>query len=217
VIFQDFIIAYDLPKTRGKSNERNMILSNISDFVKGLKGISDFKIEMKKKAIHLSKGDIGIFFDSTRTFKVVIFIEKTIDDSLLESINTIMNEFSQKLDKVVNQESKTRIEILDGVVYKLEDKNKPFFRIINEKILSEFSQANMKFAHKDVTLATGRPIGKGKNEGFTLRTRAKGSTIEVFSLNRYKGEFPNDMVRKAFRESKESLDRVLKVLMGNAQ
>jgi hypothetical protein len=212
--FQSFILGFDLPKTTGKSDVRQSILDYIKTFISNIDVIRDFDVTIKKREISVASENFGVFFDSTRTFKMGFATE---EEKALETINDIMNQISEKLNGLNKKNAKSQIFLAYTLAYELDKKIKPFSRLVRKEALEELSQTGMNFVPIKMNLfaRTEEKANKIRGSQITINARGKTRVLEIDLANAYRDQFPIDITKKAFRVSTELLNRILKILGGD--
>jgi hypothetical protein len=189
------------------------ILDQAKAFISDIESFKNLEIKMRKRDIEIRTNDFVFFLDSTGGFKMGFIMEK--EDSLA-ILNTAMEQVFQRLDELKWKRARSPIAVTYGLEYLVGKEYDPFSKLVGKEILKELFRDE-----EDIRVANIRLSAKWKKNGekrpihIVVTARKKGSTIENFSYNTYRGQLPyNNMAKKAFVDSKSLMDRVVEQLTG---
>jgi len=216
--FKSFALIFLLSKTKGKSKVRQSILDYIKSFISNIDSVRDFEITMKKRSIDIGDKRFSIHFDSQKTFKMGFI---TFDEKILGTINTILNEISSKLNEFNEEKAKSEMILAFTLEYEIEERSKPFSKIINKKTLKRLSQSRILFEPVDIEIM-GVEEGKEKVFRFRISTEEaphghaeeEKALLEISQVDILRDQFPVNITMKALADSKKFLNKVMTVLVG---
>jgi len=213
VEFEYFALLLFLPETKGKSQKRQKILDAVKTFISSIDAVRDMNVNISKRHVTVESKDLAVKIESTKQFSISFIITTK---KPLESINMIMNQVLEKLNKIVGKEMKSEIRVGTLGRHKLSRKYKPFSRLIGEDVMKDFSKLGVKFKPKMVEIGTEK-TKKGKWSRFGVNAKIRRNILDIYLIFVYKDLFPNDIVKKAIRDTSEYLDKVLTTLVKDGQ
>lgn len=206
-----FGLALVLPETRGKSDLRQSILDYLKTFITNIDAVRKLEVTIKKRTIQVDAEVFGIYFDSTREFKMGFVTEK---EDTIQTINSILNEITKKLNEMENKKAKSEITLVCLLGYPLKKKatRTSFSKLLDEETLSGLKYKRLSFIPTQVAFETKMKKERAKHARFRIFRREEENILELVLAKEYKDRFPVDIAKSASRDAKEFLNELLSVL-----
>ena len=206
-----FGLALVLPETRGKSDLRQSILDYLKTFITNIDAVRKLEVTVKKRTIQVYSNVFGIYFDSTREFKMGFATDK---EDAVQTINSILNEITKKLNEMENKKAKSEITLVCMLGYPLKKKATwtSFSKLLDEETLSGLKYKRLSFIPTQVAFETKMKKGRAKHARFRIFREEEENILELVLVKEYKDRFPVDIAKSASGDVKEFLNELLGVL-----